>query len=170
MDRGRPKKREPVYGEGEHWGVDPQDVRRHARRMREARAPGPLDKIFRAAAVALVLVIAFAVYWNFDTLRTLRFDFSRVTAGFKDAAEEVQDASSGGEPGTEVVADTSVAGVSVPTSIKGDEPAAPTPAEAPPAAEPAAAARDSAPTEVVAASETPAAPPPPPRESATTSS
>lgn len=146
----------------EYWGVDPQDARRHAQRMREARAPGPLDKIFRAAAVALVLVIAFAVYWNFDTLRTLRFDFSRVTAGFKDAAEEVEDASRGGEPGTEVVEDTSVAGVSVPTSIKGDEPAAPTPSEAPPAAEPAAAARDPAPTEVVAASETPAAPPPPP--------
>ena len=147
---------------GEHWGVDREDVRRHARRMREARAVGPLDKIFRGAAVALVLVIAFAVYWNFDSLRTLRFDFSRVTGAFEDAAEEVEDARRGDEPGTEVVADTSVAGVSMSTSIKGDEPEADAPATTANAPEPAAPSRETAPTEVVAANETPAPPPPPP--------
>ena len=130
--------------------------------MREARTVGPLDKVFRGAAVALVLVIAFAVYWNFDTLRTLTFDFSRVTGAFKDAAEEVEDARRGGEPGTEVVGDTSVAGVSLPTSIKGDEPEAAAPADAPAAADAGAAPRETVPAEVVAANETPAPPPPPP--------
>jgi hypothetical protein len=146
---------------GEHWGVDPQDARRHAQRMREARAVGPLDKVFRGAAVALVLVIAFAVYWNFDALRTLTFDFSRVKGAFEDAAGEVAEARRGGEPGTEVVGDSSVAGVSVPTSIKGDEPQGQAPADAPAAAE-AAATASTAPTEVVTANEPPAAPPPPP--------
>jgi hypothetical protein len=148
---------------GEYWGVDPQDVRRHARRMREARVVGPLEKIFRGAAVALVLVAAFAVYWNFDTLRNLRFDFSRVTGAFEDAAEEVEDARRGNEPGTEVVGDTSVAGVSLPTSIKGQEPDADAPAAQPDAAPTDAepAPRDTAP-EVAAASETPPPPAPPP--------
>lgn len=158
MDPRKAKKNAPP-GPGEYWGVDPQDVRRHAQRMREARAVGPLDKIFRGAAVALVLVIAFVVYWNFDTLRTLKIDFSRVTAAFKDAKEEVDDARRGGEPGTEVVNDTSVAGVSVPTSIKGDEPATQTQADTPPVTAPAA--RETPPPEVVVANETPAAPPPP---------
>ena len=161
MDPRKARKNAPPPP-GEHWGVDPQDVRRHAQRMREARTVGPLDKVFRGAAVALVLVIAFAVYWNFDTLRTLTFDFSRVTGAFKDAAEEVEDARRGDEPGTEVVGDTSVAGVSLPTSIKGDEPEAAAPADAPAAADAGAVSRETAPAEVVAANETPAAPPPPP--------
>lgn len=161
MDARKAKKNAPPQP-GEHWGVDPQDVRRHAQRMREARAVGPLDKIFRGAAVALVLVIAFAIYWNFDALRNLRFDLSRVKGAFEDAAGEVEDARRGDEPGTEVVGDTSVAGVSLPTSIKGDEPKADAPAvstDAPNAAEPS---RETSPTEVVAANETPASPPPPP--------
>ena len=155
---------------GEYWGVDPQDVRRHAQRMREARVVGPLDKIFRGAAVALVLVVAFAVYWNFDTLRNLRFDFSRVTDGFEEAAEEVEDARRGDEAGTEVVGDTSVAGVSMPTSIKGEEPAAETSAAQPEeAASPdgETPSRETAPTEVAVARESPPpAPPPEPEEPA----
>ena len=161
MDPRKAKKNAPPQP-GEYWGVDPQDVRRHAQRMREARTVGPLDKIFRGAVVALVLVIAFAVYWNFDALRNLSFDFSSVKGAFEDAAEEVEDARRGDEPGTEVVGDTSVAGVNMPTSIKGEEPEADAPAvpsDAPNAAEPS---RETAPTEVVAANETPAPPPPPP--------
>src|SRR5512145_369887 len=152
---------------GEYWGVDPQDVRRHAQRMREARVVGPLDKIFRGAAVALVLVVAFAVYWNFEDLRNLRFDFSRVTDAFEDAAEEVEDARRGDEPGTEAVGDTSVAGVSMPTSIKGEEPDAEAPAAEPDAApdetdEPPP--REIAPAEVAVVTEPPPAPPPEPEE------
>jgi hypothetical protein len=157
MDARKAKKNAPPPS-GEHWGVDPQDVRRHARRMREARVAGPLDKIFRGAAVALLLVVAFAVYWNFDALRNLRFDFSRVTDAFEDAAEEVEDATRGDEPETEVVADTSVAGVSMPTSIKGEEPEADAPAAQP---EAEAASRETPPAEVAVANETPPPPPPP---------
>jgi hypothetical protein len=162
MDPHKAKKTAPPPGE--YWGVDPQDVRRHARRMREARVVGPLGKIFRGAAVALALVVAFAVYWNFEDLRNLRFDFSRVTGAFEDAAEEVEDARRGDEPGTEVVGDTSVAGVSMSTSIKGEE--ADTPAAEPDAASPDAetASRETAPSEVAVASEPPPAPPPEPEE------
>ena len=165
MDPRKAKKNAPPPP-GEYWGVDPQDVRRHAQRMREARVVGPLDKIFRGAAVALVLVVAFAVYWNFDTLRDLRFDFSRVTDAFEDAAEEVEEQRRGDEPGTEVVGDTSVAGVSMPTSIKGEEPVAEAPAAQPDAAAPdaEAPARETAPAEVAVVSEPPPAPPPEPEE------
>jgi Calx-beta domain len=161
MDPRKTRKNAPPPP-GEYWGVDPQDVRRHAQRMREARAVGPLDKIFRGAAVALVLVIAFAVYWNFDALRNLRFDFSKITGAFEDAAEEVEDARRGDEPGTEVVGDTSVAGVSLPTSIKGEEPEAQAPAVSADVPDAAAASRETAPAEVAAANETPPPPAPPP--------
>src|SRR5262245_36529247 len=111
MDPRKAKKTAPPPV-GEHWGLDPQDVRAHARRMREAQAVGPLGKVFRVAAVLLLLAGAFAVYWNFDTLRDLRFDFSRITGAFDDAVEEAR---RGDEPGNEVVGDTTVAGVSMPT-------------------------------------------------------
>jgi hypothetical protein len=165
MDPHKGKKNAPPPP-GEYWGVDPQDVRRHARRMREARVVGPLDKIFRGAAVALLLVVAFAVYWNFDTLRNLRIDFSRVTDAFEDAAEEVEDARRGDEPGTEVVGDTSVAGVSMPTSIKGDEPEAEAPAAQQDAVPPdeVPPSRETPPSEIAVASEPPPAPPPEPEE------
>jgi hypothetical protein len=164
MDPHKVKKNAPPPKE--HWGLDPQDVRRHAQRMREARVVSPLDKVFRGAAVALVLVVAFAVYWNFDELRHLRFDFSRVTGAFEDAAEEVEDARRGDEAGTEVVGDTSVAGVSMPTSIKGETPEADVPAGQPDAASPggASATPEAAPNEVAVATEAPPAPPPEPEE------
>lgn len=137
MDRGRPKKREPVYGEGEHWGVDPQDVRRHARRMREAKAIGPLGRFFRIAALVLLAAAAFAIFWNRETLKNVRFDASQLTSLFRGetprGARETP-----GEPGTEVVEDSGVAGVRLPTSLDGETPE-PTPdaAAAPPANEPA---------------------------------
>jgi hypothetical protein len=163
MNERKPKKGAPD-SPGEYWGLDPQDVRAHARRMREARAVGPLGKSFRFAAVALLLVGAFAVYWNFETLRQLRFDFSRVTDAFEDAAEEVEDARRGDEPGTEVVGDSTIAGVSVPTSLKGegDEPQAEAPdAEAPRETQAAANPAAAPPTEVPAANEPPPVVPPP---------
>jgi hypothetical protein len=136
--------------------------------MREARAVGPLGKVFRGAAVVLLLVVAFAVYWNFDTLRGMRFDFSQVTGAFEDAAEKIDDARQGDEPRTEVVGDTSVAGVSLPTSIKGEgEPQAETPAqERAPATPTPPPSRDTAPPETVAAREAPAPAPPPPEPEA----
>lgn len=139
MDKVRPRKREPSYGDGEHWGVDPHDVRRHARRMREATAAGPLGRFFRIAVVALLAVGALAVLLNLDTLRELRFDSSRLTSLFRDDTPRGAREEPGGEPGTEMVGDSGVAGVSMPTSRDG-EPAEPSPATGePPAGEPAAA-------------------------------
>jgi hypothetical protein len=159
---------------GEYWGLDPQDVRRHARRMREAKTVGPLGKAFRFAVVAVLLVGAFLVYWNFETLTQLRFDVSGITSAFEGALDDVDNARRGDEPGTEVVEDTSIAGVNMPTSIKGDDApeagATPTGADATNARAdapvlpepPAAAAPAAAPsTEVAAARETPAPPPEP---------
>jgi len=160
MDPRKAKKTVPPPT-GEYWGLDPQEVRHHARRMREARAVGPLGKVVRVVLVGLVLMGAFAVWWNFDTLRDMRFDFSRVTGAFGDAVEEVEEARRGDEPGQEVVADTSVAGVSMPTSIKGDEPEPATTAVEPEPAPPTGAARETAQSEVVAAREAPALAPPP---------
>jgi len=167
MDPRKAKKNAPPPP-GEYWGLDPQEVRHHARRMREARAVGPLGKIARGAAVILLLVGAFAVYWNFDTLRGMRFDFSQVTGAFEDAAEKIDDARQGDEPRTEVVGDTSVAGVSLPTSIKGGgEPQAEAPAEErAPATPTPTPSRDTAPAETVAAREAPAPAPPPPEPEA----
>jgi hypothetical protein len=175
MDERKRKKSAPNPA-GEYWGLDPQDVRAHARRMREAKSVGPLGRFFRLGAVALLLAAAFAVYWNFETLRQFQFDFTEVKAAFENAADDVAEAGRGGEPGTEVVGDSGIAGVSMPTTIKGEEPepedaAAPTDQVA--ATEPIAAAAPPAETEApsretVAEREEPAPPPPPePEEPAT---
>ena len=129
MNKRQPRKSEPNDGGGEHWGLDPQDVRRYARRMREARAVGPLGKAFRVAAVALLVAVAVGVYVNFETLREMRLDFSRVTSIFADRTPQTG-REGDGEPGTEVVGDTSIAGVKMPTSVDGEAPAAEAPATA----------------------------------------
>ena len=189
MNHRRPRKQEPNLDggglpAGEHWGLDPQDVRRYARRMRQERTVGPLGKAVRGLAVVLVLVGAFAVTWNFATLRGVRLDFSALTDVFS-RGDAPAGARPSGEPGTEVIEDSSIAGgVSLPTSIKTGEPDAETEAVEPPAEAPAAAAtpgpaatpapgpaepstpasRD--PEPVVAAADPPPAarPPPPPPE------
>jgi hypothetical protein len=184
MDRRTSRRTEPNPGAPEHWGLDPQDVRRHARRMREARTASPLGKFFRFATAAALAAVAFAAYWNFDDLRDLRFDFSRVTDSFEDAVDEVEDARRGGELRTEAVEDTSIAGVRMETSLEGETPAedetaaaetppveAPRPAtppaaEAPPAVTPPAAATsagaNAANVEAPPAAEAPEQPAPPP--------
>jgi hypothetical protein len=185
MNQRKPRKHEPRLdgsgggGGNEHWGLDPQDVRRHARRMRQAQAVGPLGKLIRGLAVVLLLVGAFAVYWNFDTLRQSRLDFSALTDAFRGDAPE--GARPGEEPGTEVIEDSSIAGgVSLPTSIKSDEPDAESQSDEPPAAPPAAAVpapappdaaapstptpRDPEPAVAAAADDPPPAVPPPPPE------
>jgi len=136
MNKRQARKSEPNDGGGEHWGLDPQDVRRYARRMREARTVGPLGKAFRVAAVALVVAVAFAVYWNFETLREMRFDLSRLTSVFSDRSPQAG-GDAEGEPGTEVVGDTSIAGVKMPTSLEGEAPEAEAPAAAAPVDSPA---------------------------------
>ena len=119
--------------------------------------------------------------WNFDLLRRLSFDFSALTDTFS-RNDAPAGARPSDEPGTEVIGDSSIAGgVSLPTSIKTDEPdpagvEAPeeAPAEAPQAApaapgdaptsrepdpaEPAAPASPETEPVVAAANEAPAVP------------
>jgi hypothetical protein len=167
MSPRKPRRVEPELGDGAPMGVDPRDVQFHARRMRQAKEVGPLGKLFRFGAVALVLVGAFLIYWNFDTLSRLRFDFSALTG--RDPAPSTEVA---GEAGTQIEGRNPVAGVSVPTSLPGEEPqTAEPPAESPGAAAPAptvAAATEpraetnrALPTVTV---DEPPAPAPPPRE------
>ena len=162
MDPRKRKRIEPQLGDPP-LGVDPRDVQFHARRMRQAREVGPLGKFFRVGAVALILVGAFAIYWNFETLTRLRFDFSALTSMFsRDPAPGATDAADDRVD----VARNPVAGVSMPTSLPGEEPEeAPqeNTAPAPPTqAEPRPEAIRSLPT--VTAEEAPrvAAPPPEP--------
>jgi hypothetical protein len=170
MEPRKPRKTEPNLDGDMHWGLDREDVRRHARRMRQAQAVGPLGKLVRVVAIVLVGVGAFLVTWNFSTLKEARLDFSKLTSVLsRDSTPP--GARPGDEPGTEVVGDSSIAGgVSLPTSIKGDAPdgdanesAAPAAAESsplqpaePPGREPEAVA-------TAAPEPAPAPPPPPPQ-------
>jgi hypothetical protein len=173
MDKRTSRRSEAGPGASEHWGLDPQDVRRHARRMREATVVSPLGKVVRIAVVAALLAGAFAVYFNFETLRELRFDFSRVTGAFEDAVEEVEDTRRGGELETEAVGDTSIAGVRMETSLEGeappeaetpagDAPAPETPAAVEPAPPAAAPPAEPAPERAAVREEPRPAPPPEP--------
>jgi hypothetical protein len=167
MDKRKTKRTEPNLGSegggGELWGVDPLDVRRHARRMREARAVKPLGRFFRIGAIVLLLAGAVAIYWNRDSLQYLRFDLSRVTALF--AGDEAQNAEGDGELGSEVVEDSTIAGaVSLPSAIGG----APSEADAPAVAVPAeeSIAGEPVPTQAAPAQAAPAQGAPPPAASA----
>ena len=146
MNRRKP----PTLGPeapGDQWQMDPRDVQRYARRMREAKRTAPLARVFRFAAVALLVAGLVAVYFNFETLTALRLDLSRVTDLFAGPNQEPAGARpTQSEPGTEVVDGGGVAGVSMPTSIGGEAPEAEAPdAEAPEAVQPPAAAPDDGP-------------------------
>ena len=121
MDRRKPANRPPDPAGADQWRLDPSEVGFHARRIREANRVGPLGKLLRYAAGALALAAAVWVYWNFDTLRELRLDFSGVTDLFADSADRDRPGapSAGGEPGTEIVEGAGVAGVAMPTSVEG---------------------------------------------------
>jgi hypothetical protein len=164
MNKRHSRKTEPKLADGERgelWGVDPHDVRRHARRMRDARAVGPLGKFFRIGAVVLALGGALAVFLNRDSLQYVRFDLSRLTSVFS-GDEAAPGAGPNGELGTEVVEDSSIAGaVSLPSAIGG----APSEADAPEAAAPV---EESLAGEPVPAEAAPAPATPPPASAATT--
>lgn len=141
MDKPRPTRIDPELAETGQWGLDPRDVKFHARRMREAKAVGPRGKLFRVAVGILVLVGVFFVVWNFETLSSLRFDFSAFTSAFsRDTAQNP--AATVSDDGTGALTGRNpIAGVSLPTSLPGEEPEAETgaasvdnPAAAPPAA------------------------------------
>jgi hypothetical protein len=120
----KPPSRPPSESGSEQWALDPADVRRHARLMRERERVGPLGKLVRYTAVVLLLAGAVAVYWNFDTLRGISVDFS----GFVDlVARRVSDHATkadGGVMQTQVVKETEVVGAAAPSSLSSAAPAA----------------------------------------------
>ncbi len=111
-------------GKHEQWVLDPVDVRRHARILRERQRVGPLGKLVRYASVALVLVGAVTVYWNFDTLRGITVDFPGLQGLLAGGAPDGSGRKKlfGGEPDQAVVEATEVAGAAAQTSLSTDRP------------------------------------------------
>jgi hypothetical protein len=160
----------------EQWRLDPNEVRRHARRMRERSGGGAFARIFRFALAAAAVAAVVYGYRNFDAVRSVALEvpalarlIDRSTDGGA-APELPRD-----EQGTILIEGDGVAGVPLATSVDGagaadDEPAAEAPAAAAPAAAapPVAAERTDAtsvappPDEVVAAAPAEPAPPPAP--------
>lgn len=113
----------------EQWAVDPSDVRRHAKLVRERERAGPLGRLARYTAVVLLLAAAVAVYWNFETLRGARVDFSGFVDLVSRRAKDTVAAVSGEATQTAEVKETEVVGTAAPSSL----------ASAPATAEPVAA-------------------------------
>lgn len=154
----------------DQWRMDPSDVGRHRRRMREANRRTPLGTLARVGIAALAVAAIVTAYLNFDTVRQMRLDFSEITALF-DRGPRAPGAPTrpgeSGEPGTEVIEGGGVAGVAMPSAVGGAPPTpVETPAAAPAQAPPAAAepAPEQTPFEAAAAAapEPTAVPPPAP--------
>jgi hypothetical protein len=136
-----PEAPRPPRASSSEWRLDPRDVRRYEQLTKHRDRVGPLRNVSRYAAVVLALAIAAAVYWNFETLRGIRVDFSALTSLFSGDSSSDGRTPFGREPETVVVEPTGVAGTEAPTSV-GDAPPPPEARAAELGAEPAAAAAD----------------------------
>ena len=118
----------PPGNANEQWVLDPGDLRRQARIMRERERVGPLGRLVRSVAVVLLLAGAGAVYWNFDTLRETSVDFSQLTdLVARRVADSVRATGpDGGPTQTEIVKETEVAGAAAPSSLASNSPVADT--------------------------------------------
>ena len=139
-----PRRREPSLhppsdGANEQWAVDPSDVRRHARLVRERERVGPLGKLVRYTAVVLLVVGAGAVYWNFETLRGTSVSFSGLVDLFARRVNDTVATFDGSATQTAVVKETEVVGTAAPSSLSKE------PLIAEPVVEPAGAPSDSKP-------------------------
>ena len=122
--RQEPSFRPPSDDANEQWAVDPGDVRRHARLVRERERVGPLGKLVRYAVVLLLLAGAGAVYWNFETLRGASVNFSGLADLFSRRLNETVKKFDGSATQTEVVKETEVVGTAAPSSLSTEPPAA----------------------------------------------
>jgi hypothetical protein len=105
-------------GGADGWRLDPRDVERHARLRRQREQLGPLGKALRYSAVALVLAGAFAVYWNFDTLRNVKIELPKLSALLpRSSSGDASAPASGGSERVEVES-SPVVGTAAPTSLK----------------------------------------------------
>ena len=104
----RPASSQPAPPSGsDAWRLDPRDVARHAQLRRQREQVGPLGRALRYSAVVLVLAGAFAVYWNFDTLRSVTIEFPALSALLPDSWSGDSGArAGGGEKSAEVESNT----------------------------------------------------------------
>src|SRR3954469_15502933 len=117
MDKRTPKP--PPNRRDETWVIDPSDVQRHARRMRERERPDPLRRIGRYAAVAVAVAAIGAAYWKRETLLGMTVDTSALTSLFTGHSAPPGGApgADGGEGAANVEA-PAVVGTRVSTSIE----------------------------------------------------
>jgi len=161
MDERKPSPPPSRRRPDETLAVDPSDVRRHARRLRERDRPDPLRKVARYGALGLVVVALVAAYWNRETL----LGIAKRSAPGDPAAPEA-----GGGAGVSNVEAPAVVGTRVPTSLDAEpaedaaavEPSAAPARSDPPAAGPSLAANEPRPEPAAAAPAPVAAPEPPP--------
>ncbi len=111
-----PGRNAPSAG-SESWRLDPSDVARHARLRRRSEQLGPFGKAVRYSAVVLALGGAFAVYWNFDTLRHVTVDAPALSALLKSLSGGDATVPASGAPGDEKVESRPVLGAVAPTSV-----------------------------------------------------
>jgi Calx-beta domain-containing protein len=169
MEEGKPRRSERKDGARVEHSVmlDPRDVHRYQRREGERKRKGSAAKL-RYWAAAAVLVAAFLVYWNFESLRAL-------VAGTQTASIPIPaDEPDGDEAATARVdaAPAAREAPATPTPKPAAPPAADVPSETVAAPEPGPPAEPGSPAEAdaVAAAPAPApapaepAPPPPPVE------
>jgi len=166
--RQEPSFRPPSDDANEQWAVDPGDVRRHARLVRERERVGPLGKLVRYAVVLLLLAGAGAVYWNFETLRGASVNFSGLADLFSRRLNETVKKFDGSATQTEVVKETEVVGTAAPSSLSTEPPAAepvvPAAAAVPAKSPPAATSREASAPAAAPPPAAVAAPPPGPEE------
>ena len=113
-----PADRPAGRGGSDGWRLDPRDVERHARLRRQREQLGPLGKAVRYSAVVLALAGAFAVYWNFDTLRNVKIELPNWSALLpRSSSGDASAPASGGSERVEVEA-SPVVGTAAPTSLK----------------------------------------------------
>jgi hypothetical protein len=106
-------------GDPDAWRLDPSDVARHAQLRRRSQQLGPLGKAVRYAALVLAVAGAFAVYWNFDTLRQVTVQAPALSALFKSPSPDDARNRASGVTGNAEVESSSIVGTAAPTSVSG---------------------------------------------------
>ena len=102
--------------DGETWRLDPSDVARHAR-LRRAEERSGLGKAARYFTLVLALAGAFAVYWNFDSLRQVTVEAPALSALFKSVSPDAPAVRVSGAPESAVVESSPIVGTAAPTSV-----------------------------------------------------
>ena len=152
--------------------MDPGDVRRAARRIKERDRPDPLRRLALYGAAVLAVAALVVGYLNRETLLGIRLDTSALTSLIGERSATDVGAPGENREGEATVEAPAVAGARVSTSLDGEpvedtpaaEPTAPPARTEPPAGESPLAANESGPEPAEAASAPAAAPEPePPR-------